>query len=217
MPYESRDSAYAAALDAIIANGWLVHDGGPGSGNFGHAGRPGEIGGSGSMGGGNSAGGSSYENAVDKRVLSFIGEVAAKGSKGVAPLKVGSINKEHADKLHELTGANYEGYSVMLTADAVRHIESRHGENGKADKSMSDVRDIARIGYAINNFDSAELTGEKSWNYRNSDNSPSKIVLLRKRVNGNYYVAEAAPDTKKKSVYIVSAYKSKAPAGAQWN
>ena len=48
-------------LESIQANGWITGgqqevrttDGGPGSGNFGHSGRPGEIGGSGGGGGNN--------------------------------------------------------------------------------------------------------------------------------------------------------------------
>jgi hypothetical protein len=112
--------------------------------------------------------------------------------------------------LKALTGVNYDGYKVMLSGDTIKHIEARHGNNGSADKSMSDPKDIARIGYILNNFDGAVLSGEKSQNYMNSDNTPSDVILLSKRVNGNYYVAEAAPDTKKKSIYVVTAYKSKA-------
>jgi hypothetical protein len=74
---------------------------------------------------------------------------------------------------------------------------------------MSDPKDIARIGYIINNFDKIELTGENSSNYKNSNNTHAEILLLSKRVNGNYYVAEAVPYSKKKNIYIVSAYKNK--------
>lgn len=176
-------------------------DGGPGSGRKPEGGSKEEESGNGGV--------SNYENAVDERVLSFIGEVTEKGSKGVKPFEVGTINKTHADKLRELNGVNYDGYKIMLTGDAVEHIEKRHGQNGKADKSMSDPKDLARIGYVLNNFDKAELTGEKSWNYMSSSNKPSNVILLSKRVNGNYYVAEAAPDSKKKSIYIISAYKNK--------
>jgi hypothetical protein len=149
-----------------------------------------------------------YNNAVDKRVLSFIDEVKEKGPKGVEPIEIGKINKAHADKLQELTESDYTEYKVMLTGDAVQHIENRHGENGKADKSMSDPKDIARIGWVIENFDSAELTGNKS-NYKNSDNTRSDIIQLKKRINGNYYVAETAPNSKNKSIYIITAFKNK--------
>ena len=155
-----------------------------------------------------------YENAVDKRVLSYIDEVKEKGPKNVEPLDLGEIDKAHADRLSELTGNDYEGYSVKLPGDSVQHIEKRHGANGEHDRSMSDPEDIARIGWITNNFDDAKLTGKKAGNYSNSDNTPSDIVLLSKRINGNYYVAEAVPDSKKRSIYIVSAYRNKAPAGA---
>jgi hypothetical protein len=63
-----------------------------------------------------------YDNAVDNRVLSFIGEVKERGSKAVAPIEIGEINKAHADILRELTGKDYSGYKIMLTGDAIEHI-----------------------------------------------------------------------------------------------
>jgi hypothetical protein len=65
------------------------------------------------------------------------------------------------------------------------------------------------MGWVVNNFDKIELTREKSGNYSDRNNSPSDIILLSKKINGSYYVAEAVPDTKKKNLYIVSAYKNK--------
>jgi len=144
-----------------------------------------------------------YNNAVDKRVLLFIDEIGEKGSKGVAPLEIGEINKAHADKLRELTGKNYSGYKIIITGDTIQHIQTRHGENGKSDKSMSDPKDVARIGYVINNFDDATKEGKTSA-YSNSDGTQSDIILLKKRINGNYYIAEAIPDTKKEEKIIYS-------------
>jgi len=149
-----------------------------------------------------------YKEAVDKRVITFLEEVDKKDSKVAKLLNIGNLNKTHADKLKELTGKDFNDSDVILTSDAVEHIEKRHGKNGKADHSMSNPEDIARIGYIVKNFDSAELI-DKSWNYRNSDNTQADIVLLKKRVNGNYCVAEVATDSKRKSIYIITAYKSK--------
>ena len=156
-----------------------------------------------------------YNNAVDKRILLFTDEVGKQGPKGVSPLEIGEIHKAHADKLQELTGADYTGYKVMLTGDTVQHILKDHGENGKSDQSMSDPKDIARIGWVINNFDNAELQNKKLKRFSNSDGTLANIILLQKRVNGNYYVAEAVPNTKKKQIHILSAYKNikKAIAG----
>ena len=58
-----------------------------------------------------------------------------------------------AKKIKELTGKNVLGNRVVLDINAVKHIENRHGANGNQDHSMSDMNDIARIGYVISNFD----------------------------------------------------------------
>ena len=109
-----------------------------------------------------------YHNAVNAEILSYIDTVKATGPKSVPPLKVGQISMNQAEILKTLTGVDYTGYSVMLTGDAVAHIERRHGVFGAADNSMSDPNDLARNGY--------------------------------------YFVSEAAPNSKGKKIYIISAY-----------
>ena len=94
----------------------------------------------------------------------------------------------------------------MLTGDAVAHIERRHGVFGAADNSMSDPNDLARIGFVVEHFESAVLSEDKSWQYRNSDNTPADKFFLKKRINGYYFVSEAAPNSKGKKIYIISAY-----------
>lgn len=78
-------------IDAIIG---IRHAGGPGSGNFGHGGRPGEVGGSGEGSGGSEAtvGETTYTN--DRRGV--IGKTPVKGPKGTAhvyshPLGAGEL------------------------------------------------------------------------------------------------------------------------------
>jgi hypothetical protein len=149
-----------------------------------------------------------YKEAVDPKVLSFIKEVDKKGPKGVKPFELGEIDKAHANKLKALTGADYSGYKAMLTGDTVEHIEKRHGKNGSSDMSMADPKDIARIGYVINTFDEAKKAGKTSA-YLNANGTPAEVILLSKKINGNYYVAEAVPDTKRKQIYVQSAYKKK--------
>ncbi|MCL1819426.1 MAG: hypothetical protein FWG36_02075 [Oscillospiraceae bacterium] len=157
-----------------------------------------------------------YEQSVDNRVLDMIEQIVRGGTKNVAPLNLGTINKTHADKLRELTGVDYSGYSIQLPGNTVEHITKRHGQNGIADRSMSDPKDIARIGWVIENFDDATLSGTIS-RIHNFDGTPAPIVILSKRVNGNYYVAEAIPDTAKKILYIQSAYKNKSSQAAVWH
>jgi hypothetical protein len=74
---------------------------------------------------------------------------------------------------------------------------------------MSNPNDLARIDYVLQNYDDMDLSEFKSKAHKNSDGLPADIVLYNKRINGYYYVAEAAPDSKAKALYISSAYKNK--------
>ncbi|MDR1328921.1 MAG: hypothetical protein LBK23_04905, partial [Oscillospiraceae bacterium] len=153
-----------------------------------------------------------YDAAVDADVLRFVSEVSRGGGGRVG---VGTVDDMHADVLRQLTGADYTGFKVGLTADALRHINNRHGANGTADHSMASADDIARMGYVIANFDAAALVDE-SKAYKNADNSKAPIILLEKRIDGHYYVAEAVPNTAKKTIYVQSAYRNRDLAGAAW-
>ena len=82
---------------------------------------------------------------------------------------------------------------------------------------MSDVEDLARIEYVLDNYDDIEKgAADKVYTkYMNSDNTPAAKVIYSKRVNGNYYVVEAVPDSKAKTLRIISAYKEKAEGVSQ--
>ena len=82
---------------------------------------------------------------------------------------------------------------------------------------MSDVEDLARIEYVLDNYDDIEKgTADKVYTkYMNSDNTPAAKVIYSKRVNGNYYVVEAVPDSKAKTLRVISAYKEKAEGVSQ--
>lgn len=98
-----------------------------------------------------------------------------------------------------------------VKANSIRHIIKDHGINGLADRSMSNVEDIARMGYVLRNFDDMELLNAASKEYRDKNQRPAKMVKLSKRIDGTYYVVEAVPDTNAKRLAVVSAYIKKAP------
>jgi hypothetical protein len=157
-----------------------------------------------------------YEAAVDSDILGFVNEVLRDGGRdGGDFVSAGTLDDARANVLRQLTGVDYTGYSAVLTADALRHIQNRHGVNGAADQSMANIEDIARMKYVVENFDGAQLAG-KSPRFYNSDGSKADIVLLEKRVDGHYYVAEAAPDAKSKTLYVLSAYQNKSLTGGSW-
>jgi len=68
-------------------------------------------------------------------------------------------------RIEEITQKHVEGSRVVLDINAVKHILNRHGENGKQDSSMSNIDDIARIGYVIMNYDDIEYKGITTTGY----------------------------------------------------
>ena len=91
--------------------------------------------------------------------------------------------------------------------NAIRHIESRHGENGTHDQSMKDHKDIARISYVLSNYDRIENGKKQSYSHLDAYGKPSPTVVISKRIDGTYYIVEAVSDAKKCRNFVVSAFK----------
>ena len=127
------------------------------------------------------------------------------------------VTEREVHDIKKLTGIDTSEYKRSMDGNAVEHIEKDHGENGVSDHSMSDVEDLARIEYVLDNYDDIEKgTADKVYTkYMNSDNTPAAKVIYSKRVNGNYYVVEAVPDSKAKTLRVISAYKEKAEGVSQ--
>ena len=49
-----------------------------------------------------------------------------------------------------------------------------------------------------------------NWTFSNSKHEPSPMVIYKKRINGDFYVVEAIPESKTKKLQIASVYKKKA-------
>ena len=64
---------------------------------------------------------------------------------------------------------------------------------------MRNDADIARIGYVLENYDSAELLKDENGNpilsteWQNKDQSKAQMVKFAKKIDGTYYVVEAVP------------------------
>ena len=142
--------------------------------------------------------------------------------------KLGAVSASHAKLVSETikkeTGKDIDlsGYELWIDGSAVEHIEKRHGKNGKADHSMKDREDIARIPWVANAADQAIVmkkdNGEFDMDsqYKNSDMSPSyKVKLSYKIGEATYYVTECVPDSESKKMHIVSAYIEKGSKGQE--
>ena len=150
-----------------------------------------------------------YKNATDTDVKDFVEDVLA-GREKLNYVTVAFLPDRAAEKSKELTGKQITGNRVVLDISGVRHIENRHGKNGKQDHSMSNPEDIARMGYVIMNFDDITYNGQTSLNHMDENGKPSPMVQFSKRINGTFYVVQTVGAVKSKRNYIVTAYISKA-------
>jgi hypothetical protein len=150
-----------------------------------------------------------YNNAVDPGLREFI---INNSGNNWASYDLGQVNPRQIEYLRSATNRDYSGYNISLSGGTVSHIEARHGTNGAADRSMSDINELSRIKYVLDNFDTISLSG-KSRQYKNADGTSSDTVIISKKVDGYYHVIEAVPESKKQTLRIVSAYKSKSSTG----
>lgn len=161
-----------------------------------------------------------YKKAVNPKIVDFVNKVRNFKNKEAANkvhIDLTGVTEREVHDIKKLTGIDTSEYKRSMDGNAVEHIEKDHGENGVSDHSMSDVEDLARIEYVLDNYDDIEKgTADKVYTkYMNSDNTPAAKVIYSKRVNGNNYVVEAVPDSKAKTLRVISAYKEKAEGVSQ--
>ncbi len=152
-------------------------------------------------------------------VLSLIAKVKAGNYKANEKVYFDNVPDEIAKKIKEITGVDTTGFKVAIEARQIDHILKDHGENGKADRSMADDNDIAKMEYAIHNADNLTYGGKtQAYSYmKDGFNRTADTVLYEKYIGEkSYYVVQAVADTKAKTLYIVSAYigNSKTQKGA---
>lgn len=120
-----------------------------------------------------------------------------------------NISDRLANDIEKIVGFSVKGYSNEISPGNIEHIDKRHGANGIQDRSMGDLHELAKIGYVIENYDKIR-EGKLSTQYRNSDKSKARTVELQKKIDDEYYyVVEAVPDAKTKTLHVISAYKNK--------
>lgn len=120
-----------------------------------------------------------------------------------------TISDRLANDIEKIVGFSVDGFGNEISRGNIEHINKDHGVNGKSDQSMSDLHDLAKINYVIENYDNIR-EGKESREYKNKDGSNAKTVELQKKIDsGFYYVVEAVPDAKLKTLHVVSAYINK--------
>ena len=153
-----------------------------------------------------------YIEAVDSNVYD-IAEIYRKNKS--APnkrIKIADVHERLAKDIQRIIGIDVSYYSIWADKSTFTHIEKRHGTNGAQDRSMANLDDIARMGFVITNYDSIEWclnqNGEKVYSkYHNGANGhPAPILLIKKKINGTYYLSEAAADNAYRKLWVESAY-----------
>jgi len=148
-----------------------------------------------------------YIDAADVSVENFMNSVINKTADVHDRVTINKIIPErYAKDIKKLTGLSVEDFGTELGANEAGHIWRRHGVKGAQDRSMKDVKDIARVGYIEKTYDRIELLGARTA-FTNKDNSPAAVVRLQKKIGDHYYyVMEAIPDTKRKKIRVISTY-----------
>ena len=157
-----------------------------------------------------------YISSTDKEIKKFVEKVQSGSVSKKASKQMSEVSMSESLRIRDLMGKDVRGYHHRLHSNTVEHINQRHGIKGKADNSMADINDIARIDYVMRNADNIDVVrntkGEPDTTtaFLNSDNSPAPLVRYEKRVDGHYYVVSAVPDNANKTIDVVSAYIKKA-------
>lgn len=150
-----------------------------------------------------------YLQSVDQDILDYVDEVRAGNSK-TKFYDLQPVSDRAADDIKRITGIDASGNRVVMDKDTITHIDKRHGVNGSADKSMADDLTLSRIQYILDNYDEVEA-GKNTTKIRTQEGKKAPTVVFQKKIDGTYYVVEAATDAKSKKNVIVSAYTTTKP------
>jgi len=153
-----------------------------------------------------------YLSSVNQNLRAFIEKCRNGEDMGNRWLVIGSFDAKQSQEISDLLGADYSGYTIVANQHAFKHIERRHGINGKADSSMKILDDVARVGFVLGSYDYVKRTTHADGNdklvgsFSDKHNNPAPLLEFGKRIDGKYYVTIACPDAKAKRLWLISAY-----------
>lgn len=142
-------------------------------------------------------------------ILSMVEKVGNGNFKANEKVDLGTVSDFTATEIHKITGVNVKGFKVAIEARQIEHILKGHGKNGMTDRSMANPSDIAKIEYTLNDYDDIRPAGKtQAYTHMvNGKNRTADTVLYEKAIGEkSYYVVQAVPDTKAKTLYIVTAF-----------
>lgn len=155
----------------------------------------------------------SYIQAVDGKIKSFVERVKS-GDLTFKRQKISDVSTRAAGDIGRILGIDVSGYTHNINTNGVKHILFRHGENGEHDSTMAQDADISRVGWVLENYDSVEPMRENgeqvySSEFRDKNDRPAPQVRFVKKIDGSYYVVEAACENRYKKLWVQSVYLQK--------
>lgn len=124
--------------------------------------------------------------------------------KALKYLPVAIENENVADYVEEICGIDIHGNSIGLNKSSLKHIDNEHINN--MSKSKMTNEDLVRIGYVLEHPDEVVVTEETTFATRTKENKGAPKIILRKRIDGHYYVVTAVTDANSKQDVIISAF-----------
>ena len=154
--------------------------------------------------------------ACDTKLVEFAKEAIEGKRKPTEYYTVGKISDRQRKYIERLTGEKLYADKSIITAKSIKeHINTRHGEKGKANKTMSDMANYGIMNYVLENYDTAELAkkdGEPdlSGELLDRNGKNAKQILFIKKIGVTYVVVEAITDGRKNNeIRITSMYTKK--------
>lgn len=126
------------------------------------------------------------------------------GQKAYKYLPVATVNDTVADLVMQKYGLDIHGNSIGLNNSSLNHIDKEHINNNS--KSPLGNEDLERIGYVLENPDEVALTDETTTATRTKDNHFAPKIVVRKRIDGHYYIVEAVTDATTGQDVVVTAF-----------
>lgn len=165
-----------------------------------------------------------FQKAVDNDVLRAAQTFRQDPNSDNIRIPISKVGSREAADIKSLAGVDVTGYEHTADRNFFRHVENRHGANGEADQSMSELDDVARVGWVIGNYDSVELVRDgqgdvkRATGYIDKNKEHMPLIRYEKRLDGSVYVVEAVGESKWKKLWLVSAYIQKnGPANQSQN
>lgn len=157
-----------------------------------------------------------YMESGDEGIIRYAENVRKLGkNERFSDYKLSDVSARQSEDIKRLTGIDTTGNRLVLDKDAVTHIDKRHGAKGTADHSMADDKTLSRIQYVLDNYDEAVIGKKNSGKVRLKNGDRGPTIEFRKKIDGEYYVVEAATDASTKTNRIVTVYTTKNKAAGK--